>query len=459
MEYQGLPSVHTLRNVALRDQSIRVVAAGDGHFRQRVAAALNASEVALVDGAETADALVMKVLGGGFDCVVVGAAVGDRNSLEVHEILEQQCKSAPPMIFLIEDRKANTILKAFRNGFSDCVSLDQGYTGELLQAIRRAVERGRRGRLITEEIEHLSKLAKYDRLTGLPNRVFLEDRLSALIASAERRGGEFSLFMIDINNFKQINDVHGHVVGDQALRAFARKLTSAARASDTCGRFGGDEFLYLIDHVPSSDGVARVRERLADALSFPVQLDAVGLSLSASIGTALFPADGVTSDQLLTAADRAMYAAKDDAGQRAQRPAAAVVGEAVVPQTADTQRVDYRHENRRAARRNRIFKRARVILGDGYSTVECVVRDVSDNGARITIEDPIAMPGSFSFVFLDKGVVQAAVVRWQRGRNIGIEFPAAVQREGQSRRTRADATGGRTSSDASSVPKLSKRFG
>jgi diguanylate cyclase (GGDEF)-like protein len=202
------------------------------------------------------------------------------------------------------------VLKAFRTGLSDCVARDHDYAAELRTAIRRSVDRAQRLRELHEEVDYLARLAKSDRLTGIPSRAFLEDRVANLVASGERHGGAFALFMIGIDDFRKINDIHGHAVGDQALKAFSRRLMLTSRASDACGRFGGDEFLYLIDRGVSEETVARACGRLANALAFPMEIESGGLSLSASIGAAIFPSDGATPENLLAAASRALAAAR-----------------------------------------------------------------------------------------------------------------------------------------------------
>ena len=211
----------------------------------------------------------------------------------------------------------------------------------------------------------------------------------------------------------------------------------------------GNEFMYLIDRGVSQDAMELACNRLASALSFSVQLDAVDLALSASIGAAIFPADGGTSAELMKSAGQAKRAAKahgggycfakkaassaplegevspsDDGGHNGATAAAA---EPAGPRTD----VDAgnRGENRRAEHRNRVFKRGRIILGDGYSTIDCVVRDLTAHGARITVEDNIALPFDFSFSLLDTGAVHAAIRRWQRGRSMGIEFSACTLRQ------------------------------
>jgi diguanylate cyclase (GGDEF)-like protein len=469
MSTTRLSPLHEARS----DQSIRVLVAGDQNLYDSACEALDTEEVSLIESAKTSDALMDKLSQAGFDCIVVDQNLGRQSSLALHETIAAKYANPPPMIMLARGIDANTAINAFRNGFSDYVSRDHNYAKELIQAIRRAVRRSRKTQALLGEVEHLSKMAKYDRLTGLPNRSFLEDRLMSLIASGERHGNEFSLFLIDINNFRQINDIYGHAVGDQALKAFAKKLMLAARSSDALGRFGGDEFLYLIDRDVSYETVERACNRLASALAFAIELDAVGLSLSASIGAAIFPSDGATPDELLTSADHAMYAAKASgagyclvramtapsgspsqsdqvapgaADWNEQTPTSPPGGAGTVTPQADgpsvaergdrqfgfsaatdataeiSRRVGHRNENRRAERRNRVFKRGRIIFGDGFSTIDCMIRDLSTRGARISVEDQLVVPMRFSFAVLDSGEVYSAARRWQRGRSIGVEF-------------------------------------
>jgi diguanylate cyclase (GGDEF)-like protein len=426
------------------NESIRVLVAGDVAYKKSVGSAFGGADIALIEHVETADELLQKIRRGDFDCIVADATVGDCNSLELRESIEQTCQNAPPMILLTENVNLKTVLKAFRNGISDYVPKDHDFAIELLSAVRRAVERNRKTRALIDEIDHLATLANYDRLTGLPNRTLLDDRLLSLIASGERHSEQFSIFLIDINNFKHINDVHGVAAGDQVLRAFAHKLMLASRSSDTIGRVRGDEFFCVIDRGVSEDAVELACVRLSSALSFSVQLDAVDLALTASIGAAIYPADGKTSDALLKAAAQGKYAAKangsgyclagtapsaapaDDANaDPATRPVRAAGAHAGTTLGATPGgAAGRRDENRRSEHRHRVFKRGRIILGDGYSTINCVVRDLSARGARVTVDGVMALPPDFSFTLLDTGAVHVAMRRWQRGRSVGIEFSA-----------------------------------
>lgn len=157
--------------------------------------------------------------------------------------------------------------------------------------------------------QRIRQLAYYDGLTGLPNRSLLRARAEQAIASAERGQQPLALLFIDLDRFKQVNDSLGHPAGDQLLRHVAMLLQRELRASDVVGRLAGDEFVVVL---PSCDvGRATVTlERLQAVLAEPVGIAGRSLMASASVGVAMFPADGRDMDTLLSRADAAMYRAK-----------------------------------------------------------------------------------------------------------------------------------------------------
>ena len=167
--------------------------------------------------------------------------------------------------------------------------------------------------VVSEQLEFerraLAHQALHDPLTGLPNRLLLEDRLDQAVLGATRSETRFALLSIDLDRFKSVNDVHGHRFGDGVLRRVARRLHDAARRSDTVARVGGDEFLALL---PSADAPAAqaITARMLDALQRPVKVDRLSFVIGASIGTALFPVDGRDASTLLSVADARMYATK-----------------------------------------------------------------------------------------------------------------------------------------------------
>ncbi|GAH82424.1 unnamed protein product, partial [marine sediment metagenome] len=172
---------------------------------------------------------------------------------------------------------------------------------------------------LTDLSEHKSqaarieRLAFYDSLTGLPNRALFFDRLKQALAAHERDGQGRTLMMIDLDRFKEVNDSLGHEAGDALLAQLAQRLESVLRHSETLARYGGDEFLVLVEGDASQCG-AQVAERLLRVLREPIRAAGQELSVDASIGIAGCPQDGKALDELFKAADIAMYRAKQSGG-------------------------------------------------------------------------------------------------------------------------------------------------
>ena len=156
----------------------------------------------------------------------------------------------------------------------------------------------------------LAHAARYDELTGLPNRRLFQDRILSAIARCRRGQSRGALLFIDLDDFKQVNDGHGHVVGDQLLHAIARRITSCVREADTVARIGGDEFVALLENVADQSQAEAVAGKIQQVISTPLILAGCTLQPHASIGIALYPEHGEVIDQLMRHADQAMYASK-----------------------------------------------------------------------------------------------------------------------------------------------------
>ncbi len=165
--------------------------------------------------------------------------------------------------------------------------------------------------------ERLGTLAFYDALTGLPNRVLFDDRVEQTLIAAKRHGQRFALMFFDLDDFKDVNDRHGHAAGDELLRVVAHRLQAVARESDTVARHGGDEFVALQRFVRSSQDAMRLARRINETLRQPVAVDDLILAVSASIGVAIYPDHGTTARELLAHADAALYRAKHGGRDRA----------------------------------------------------------------------------------------------------------------------------------------------
>jgi diguanylate cyclase (GGDEF)-like protein/PAS domain S-box-containing protein len=169
-----------------------------------------------------------------------------------------------------------------------------------------------RTRAMTKEITHA---AEHDFLTGLPNRIVLNDRISQAIAAAARKHGGLALLFLDIDGFKHINDSLGHAVGDRLLESIARRLVLCVRGTDTVSRQGGDEFIILLGELGSGDRALISAKRLLAAIAEPHFIDGHDLHVTASIGISVYPEDGLDAETLIKNADTAMYQAKENGRQ------------------------------------------------------------------------------------------------------------------------------------------------
>lgn len=153
--------------------------------------------------------------------------------------------------------------------------------------------------------------AYFDHLTGLANRSLLEDRFRLAVERSKRSQSPFALVMVDLNNFKHINDTHGHIAGDQVLVAVSKRLLKTVRASDTVSRFGGDEFILIVEAIDTRLELGNIGSKLIDMLGERILLESgTSVSVGASLGFAIYPGDGQSLSELLSVADKAMYDCK-----------------------------------------------------------------------------------------------------------------------------------------------------
>ncbi|TWX64043.1 EAL domain-containing protein [Colwellia sp. C1TZA3] len=165
--------------------------------------------------------------------------------------------------------------------------------------------------LMKEHQNQLEKIAHYDVLTNLPNRVLLADRLSQAMLQCSRHQQSLAVVFLDLDHFKAVNDAHGHQVGDQLLIALSLRMKEALREGDTLARIGGDEFVAILADLDKVEDCEPVLERLLLAASEPVTVADFIFHVSASIGVTIYPQDSANADQLVRHADQAMYVAKE----------------------------------------------------------------------------------------------------------------------------------------------------
>lgn len=158
--------------------------------------------------------------------------------------------------------------------------------------------------------EKLLLLAQFDQLTGLPNRHTLFEHINRILAKAQRQRTLCALLFMDLDGFKQINDEHGHAMGDALLKSFAARVQANLRGGDILSRLAGDEFVVVVDDAASAEAVGLIASKLIDACAGAYELDQAMIHVHCSIGIALVEAGDSDADTLLRQADEAMYRAK-----------------------------------------------------------------------------------------------------------------------------------------------------
>lgn len=180
----------------------------------------------------------------------------------------------------------------------------------VLGVSRDITEQKKTEETLRQQERSLRHLAHHDPLTGLPNRLLFIDRLTQSIEKAHRMNTGLAVLFIDLDHFKEINDSLGHSIGDQLLKAVSLRLQGSVRKEDTVARLGGDEFTIIIEQLHDAMAASLLAEKILEAFWAPLQIQSQDLSITASIGISLYPADGKDTETLLRNADAAMYQAK-----------------------------------------------------------------------------------------------------------------------------------------------------
>ncbi|MBK5253910.1 MAG: GGDEF domain-containing protein [Peptostreptococcaceae bacterium] len=164
--------------------------------------------------------------------------------------------------------------------------------------------------------KEIAKIAYHDSLTGLPNRVLLNERFNLILALAHRQKKSAAVIFIDLDNFKTVNDKFGHAIGDEVIIETAKRINNIMRHEDTISRLGGDEFIAVVYNHKGTSGVVNVSEKIINCIAKPFKINEQNVSLSVSIGIALYPTDGEDRESLMKNADAAMYRAKENGKNR-----------------------------------------------------------------------------------------------------------------------------------------------
>jgi diguanylate cyclase (GGDEF)-like protein len=243
---------------------------------------------------------------GGFEVCLVDPALPDGDGLELVRAAQRRgCRA--PIVMLARAATLELDLQAMALGVADFLDKTRLDATRLERTIRYALARQR-------QAEQLSRLAQFDELTGLANRSLFQDRLERALAWARRHDRLVAVMILDLNGFKAVNDRLGHVAGDRLLALIGRRLSERLRETDTVARLGGDEFAILIENLAKPEHAALVARKLLDTVAPPATVDGQEVTVTASLGVALYPRDAPDGSALVQQADRAMYRAKAEGG-------------------------------------------------------------------------------------------------------------------------------------------------
>jgi diguanylate cyclase (GGDEF)-like protein len=358
------------------------------------------------------------------DCVVLDYNLGAESGFAVKVQLDRRQSVAPPIVMLTGDGRESTVIKAFHLGINDYLAKRGLNAGSLISSISHVVEEDRDLRHEKAEYQRLVKDAEVDFITGLVGRAQLELRLTQVASLSEKTRASYALILVEVVELPAVVERFGLKCGDQALRAVADRLRAVCRASDICGRYGHNAFLIILDVGGSSALLERICETVTTELAFRIDFNSASVQLSARVGRVRCEdvgSDGVvTPSDLMHAAEQSLAEAKSPVGK----------SEIAVCQTSDpgmdaanpSSGATLDTSERRSQPRQRVLKRGLIVLPAFNGTVDCTVRNTSQNGAGLRIDAPFAVPSVFDLVIAAEGFKRRVRLCWQIGINLGVEY-------------------------------------
>ncbi len=259
-----------------------------------------------------------------FDIILLDYQLPTMTGLDLLKLFNQSKQDSMAVVMLSNEDDEKLAIQCIETGAQDFIQKHEVTTTRLMRSIMHAKERYKIERQLRQTQDQLRIMAEKDALTGLANRYVFEAELSSAIPRARRNKQFLALLMLDLDNFKDINDTMGHGAGDQLLIEVARRLQGPVRGGDLLCRLGGDEFAVLVHNLDDQTELAPLTKRILEELSKPFQLEGVEINISASIGVASFPDCALDSVQLMKCADIAMYRSKEKGRNQAHYYSSAV---------------------------------------------------------------------------------------------------------------------------------------
>jgi len=303
----GVTNVRLEKEVLERAKSEKYLRESEERYRQLVELSPEAICIETEGKVVFANGACAKLLGAATSREIVGRPAADFIHPHSLEVVEQRRREVR------ETKLPTPQLEAKLIRLDGSVVDVEGVAGPFLYQGKLATQLVIRD--ITERKrveERLAYLAQYDSLTGLPNRALFRDRLEHAIAKTRRKGNKLALMFLDLDRFKEINDSLGHTVGDEVLQVVGRLFKDSLRDVDTIARLGGDEFTIILDDLNDVEQASGIAERIRETLAAPMVINGQEIFVTASIGIAIFPINGRDIEELIQAADAAMYKAKEE---------------------------------------------------------------------------------------------------------------------------------------------------
>ena len=249
----------------------------------------------------------------GLDVILLDLLLPDSQGMDTLSRIQSVTQDIPVIVLSNHDDESFAV-KTVQMGAQDYLVKERVDRNVLARAIRYAIERHQMIKKLEQAQGELQEIARYDSLTGLSNRNFFYEQLDKLIERVRRENKLMAVMFLDLDNFKPVNDEHGHSVGDLLLQSVAKRITSCLRKNDIAARLGGDEFIIAYDTSGNEESLAIAAQRIIEVISDVYILSGQELKISASIGVSVYPKDGVDMDVLIKNADTAMYSTKEDGG-------------------------------------------------------------------------------------------------------------------------------------------------
>lgn len=391
----------------------------DPLFLERLSSMLQQECRMFVIPAHDGDQLLAALDDAEVDCVVLDYDLGNETGLAVGERLKAKLRDMPPVVMLTGQGSERTAVKAFRSGFSDYVSKRNLSTGELVSAIRGAIEKRRADRNASAEAEKLKEQLQFDPVTGLHTSAQIDKMLAAAVGGSKRRS---AVLLLALPELPELKARFGYGAVDRVIRSFAAKLKLLQKDASFCGHYHGDSFLCFYEKMITPASISAIGEKLVNDLTFTVQLDGMVIHVKPTIGAAISPYNGDNGGSLVAAAKRAVSSAisarKSFAAAFPENlPSHAVATDGDLAGAGDGAGV-----NRREEWRQRVLKRGKILVHGIQTVFDCTVRDLSSSGARLKVDSYFAAPDRFALVIVGGGEPRDAEMRWQKGSEIGVMF-------------------------------------